>query len=207
MKRFWPWLIVIFVILLGLWARSALPAYTSPEQAARQYWTRLNQDAPSPIEEFQALDQRVLGERVLVLTSYSFAKEGDSIQNVGYAFVKDGPFGWYVLSAQSVGKSPLPDLVLYAVDRKDGEQLAYGRILSADVSAVEILFENGETAVLRSCSPGGGSSPSCAWLARRVRSCKGTANSARWNEAGQERFQRSVRCGREDIFKSDCLKD
>lgn len=145
MKRFWPWLAVIIVIVLGLWARSTLPAYASPEQAARQYWTRLNQNGPYPIEEFQALDQRVLGERVLVLASYSFAKEGETTQNVAYAFVKDGPFGWYVLSAQSVGKSPLPDLVLYAVDRKDGDQLAYGQILSADVAAVDVLFTNGET--------------------------------------------------------------
>jgi hypothetical protein len=145
MKRFWPWLIVIFVIALGLWARSTLPAYASPEQAARQYWTRLNQDAPSPIVGFQVLDQRVLGARVLVLSSYSLARGSEAIQNVSYAFVRNGPFGWYVGHAQSVGKSPLPDRVLYAVDRKDGEQLAYGRILSTDVAAVEVLFENGET--------------------------------------------------------------
>ena len=145
MKRFWPWLIVILVILLGLWARSTLPAYASPEQAARQYWTRLNQNTPSPIVGFQVLDRRVLGERVLVLSSYSLAGESESIQNVSYAFVRNGPFGWYVGHAQSVGKSPLPDRVLYAVDRKDGEQLVYGRILSADVSAVEVMFENGET--------------------------------------------------------------
>ncbi|MEJ2597326.1 MAG: hypothetical protein P8Z00_03285 [Anaerolineales bacterium] len=144
-KRFRPWLIVIVVIAVGLWARSTLPAYDSPEQAARQYWTRLNQYAPSPLVGFRVLDQRVLGERVLVISSYSLGKEGDSIQNAGYAFVKEGPFGWYVSSAQSVGKSPLPDLVLYAVDRKDGDQLAYGQILSADVAAVEVLFVNGET--------------------------------------------------------------
>jgi hypothetical protein len=145
MKRFWPWLIVILVIVLGLWARSMLPAYASPEQAVRQYWTRLNQNAPSPIVGFQVLDQRVMGERVLVLGSYSLARGSEYIQNVSYAFVRNGPFGWYVGSAQSVGKSPLLDLVLYAVDRKDGEQLAYGQILSAEVASVEILFANGET--------------------------------------------------------------
>ena len=51
MKRFWPWLIVILLIVLGLWARSTLPAYTSPEQAARQYWTRVNQNGPHAAEE------------------------------------------------------------------------------------------------------------------------------------------------------------
>ncbi|HZD57536.1 MAG TPA: hypothetical protein VE136_12465 [Anaerolineales bacterium] len=138
-------LLAIFVVAFML--RSFVPAYASPTQAAQEYWLRTGQHSAYQVENFEVLEIRPDCGCDLVLASFSANRAGETVETISYVRVDRGPFGWYATRGHSVSRSPLPDLVLYAIDHNldDYEQLIYGQIFSPQVSAVEVSFEDGET--------------------------------------------------------------
>jgi hypothetical protein len=138
-------LLAIFVV--AFMVRGFVPAYASPIQAAEGYWTRTGQHDAYQVEDFKVLAIRPDCGCEIILATFSANRSGVTVQMISYVRVNRGPFGWYATRGQSAGKSPLPDLVLYATDHNldDYEQLIYGQVFSPQVSAVEVSFEDGET--------------------------------------------------------------
>jgi hypothetical protein len=139
--------LLLAISVVAFMVRSLLPAYASPIQAAEGYWARAGQHNAYQVKNFEVLEIRPDCGCDIVLASFSADRGGEMVQMISYVRVDRGPFGWYATRGQSVGKSPLPDLVLYATDHNldDYEQVIYGQVFSAEVSAVEVSFEDGET--------------------------------------------------------------
>lgn len=138
-------LLAIFVV--AFMVRGFLPAYASPIQAAERYWARTAHQDAYQVEDFEVLEIRPDCGCDIVLASFSTDQGEGTIRRISYVRVDRGPFGWYATRGQSAGKSPLPDLALYATDHNldDYEQVIYGQVFSPEVSAVEVSFEDGET--------------------------------------------------------------
>jgi hypothetical protein len=138
-------LLAIFVV--AFMVRGFVPAYASPVQAAEGYWARAGQHGGYQVMNFEVLEIRPDCDCDIVLAGFLANRGEEAIQMISYVRVDRGPFGWYARRGQSVGKSPLPDLVLYATDHNldDYEQVIYGQVFSPEVSTIEVSFEDGET--------------------------------------------------------------
>lgn len=137
-------LLAIFVV--AFLVRSFVPAYASPIQAAEGYWSRSGQHAGYRVENFKVLEIRPDCGCDIVLASFSANRGGETVETISYVRVDRGPFGWYAVRGQSAAKSADPGLVLYSTDHNldDYEQLIYGQVFSAEISAVEVSFDDGE---------------------------------------------------------------
>jgi hypothetical protein len=139
--------LLLAISIVAFMVRSFLPAYTSPAQAAEGYWARAGQHGAYQVKNFEVLEIRPDCGCHIVLASFLADRGGQSVQMISYVRVDRGPFGWYARHGQSVGKPTVPDLVLYATDHNldDYEQVIYGRVFSAEVSAIEVSFDDGES--------------------------------------------------------------
>lgn len=126
----------------------------TPEEAAR-----LTSPCDTTVDEnanFVIHDKRVWGNGFIIIYSLSCPPgtlSGKPVQAVGHTFVELQKTKWYAHSSNWAGGSePLDPKHFVEVgtsngggsDAKSNYSIVYGQVLTQDVSAIEVIFENGE---------------------------------------------------------------
>lgn len=137
-------MLAIFLLVGVLWGENlVLPGFDTPEKAGVYYNEKIN-GKMFRIEDYTTLENRPFGDDRLVFSKYTVQKEEDpQVLVTSFVWVKQGPFGWYIKSGDSIGVSPLPEMLLYNTFCTEKYRFIYGQSLSEDIVGIEVNLDNG----------------------------------------------------------------
>lgn len=131
-------LVTLLVLISTLTGCNLLTVIGGQEQALRQDIAAQGRT----FQNFQIRGARTLRQQEIVL--YSFVDERQ-LPVFGYALMARRGATWKIEQRRSFGGRPTPPLVAYDQDRINDALLIFGQVLQADVQAVEVTFDNGQT--------------------------------------------------------------